>query len=300
MKKRIMALALSLCLFMALPFSARAADDNGLSDKAFTVQIYTLDTGGGGVYHQMQGACTDGRYIWGGWNNRRIITRLDTFTGELQTKTFSEEDWMCGHINDMAYNPNTNKVYIVCYDPADWSTRGDVAVFDPITLEFEWMIKLKYPSGEMVPINSMVYDRTRNRYVVSLASQDGEHNVILDEHFNYVAPFSLDRAEELVLQGFDTDGTYIYRAVWEKNTGNFISVYDMDGRFITQIDTGLSPKDMELEDVMCDWNGSLFLNCTRRDGRGGNFYYTQLWPDKDLSRLENILGRIAAPIDCTL
>ena len=300
MKKRILALALSLCLFMALPISARAADDNGgFPEKAFICRVCSVTDTVRRPSFQMQGACTDGRYIWAGWNHRRIITRVDLTTGELQTRQFSAEEWVCGHINDMAYNPNTNKVYVVCYDPDDWSTRGDVAVFDPITLEFEWMVKLKDRNGEMVPINTMAYDCSRDEYIVSLASQQGRYNVIFDKHFNYVGPFDLDRAEYMTLQGFTTDGKYIYRSLWHM-TGNFITIYDMDGTYLGMVDTGIPPDTMELEDIMYDWNGSFYLNVSHRDGSGGSFYYTQIAPDKDPSRLENVLGRIAAPIDYAL
>ena len=297
MKKRYLP-AIAAALFLLFPLTVRAADDNGgFPEKAFSYKLYSVTDTVNRVRFQMQGACTDGRYIWAGWNHRRIITRLDTNTWELHTKQFSEEDWVCGHINDMAYNPNTNKLYVVGYDPNDWSTRGNIAVFDPITLEYDGMIHLRH-NGEMIPINSMVYDRTRDRYIVSLAGQDGQHNVILDAHFNYVGPFTLERAETMTLQGFETDGTYLYRSLWH-TTGCYITVYDMEGKYIAMIDTGIPSDTMELEDIMYDWNGGWYFNCAHRDGTGGSFYYTQLVPEEDHSVLENILGRIAAPIDYT-
>ena len=168
-------------------------------------------------------------------------------------------------------------------------------MFDPITLEYRGMIRLRH-DGEMIPINSMVYDRRNDRYIVSLAGKAGKDNVILDADFRYVGPLTLERAETLTLQGFDTDGEYLYRSVWDKNSGNFITVYDMDGRFLAQIDTGVSGKAMELEDIMYDWNGAWYLNCSHCDGTGGSFFYTQLVPNEDPSLWENILGRIAAPV----
>ena len=300
MKKQALCVLLVLSLLLAVPTAVRAEDNGGFPAKAFVCKLYSVSTAVNGVRHQMQGACTDGRYIWGGWNNRRIITRLDTTTWELQTREFSEEEWVCGHINDMAYNPNTNRVYIVGYDPNDYSTRGNIAVFDPITLEFETMIRLQYKNGDMIPINTMVYDRSRDQYIVSLAGKAGKDNVILDGHFNYVGTLTLERAETLTLQGFDTDGVYLYRTIWDSGKGNFITVYDMDGRFLGQIDTGVSDKSMELEDIMYDWNGAWYLNFSHRNGTGGSFYYAQLIPDEDPSILENILGRIARPIDYTL
>lgn len=297
MRKRILTVWIAACLIFlagAGP-AARAADGPQFPEKAFSYKIFSVGNDADGVRHQLQGACTDGRYIWGGWSNRRIITRLDTATWELQTRQFTEEEWVCGHINDMAYNPRTNKLYVVGYDENDSSTRGNIAMFDPITLEYRGMIRLKH-DGEMIPINSMVYDRLRDRYIVSLAGKKGKDNVILDSDFRYVAPLTMERAETLTLQGFDTDGTYLYRSVWDKNGSNYITVYDMDGTFLAQIDVGVSGKTMELEDIMYDWNGAWYLNFSHRDGSGGSFYYTQLIPEEDHSLLENILGRIAAPV----
>ena len=295
MGKRIFAAWIAACLVLSAGPSARGADDVWFPEKAFVYKVYSVDTGGIGGHHQMQGACTDGRYIWGGWNNRRIITRLDTTTWELQTREFTEEEWVCGHINDMAYNPKTNKLYVVGYDPDDYSTRGNIAIFDPITLEYRGMIRLRH-NGEMIPINSIVYDRLGDRYIVSLAGKQGKDNVILDSDFHYVGKLTLERAETLTLQGFDTDGTFLYRSVYDTSEGNFITVYDMDGRFLAQIDTGVSGKKMELEDIMYDWNGAWYLNYSHRNGTGGSFYYTQLVPGEDHSLLENILGRITAPV----
>lgn len=298
MRKRLLRallLTAAALLFTRTVPAARAASVRSFPETAFVYPVYSVRTEVNGVRHQLQGACTDGRYIWGGWNNRRIITRLDITTMELQTREFTEEEWVCGHINDMAYNPNTNLLYVVGYDPNDFSTRGNIVMFDPITLEYRGMIRLRH-DGEMIPINSMVYDRRNDRYIVSLAGKAGKDNVILDADFRYVGPLTLERAETLTLQGFDTDGEYLYRSVWDKNSGNFITVYDMDGRFLAQIDTGVSGKAMELEDIMYDWNGAWYLNCSHCDGTGGSFFYTQLVPNEDPSLWEYILGRIAAPV----
>ena len=299
MRRMRLALALAIALTFLPSFSARADDGSPFPEKAYTLLMYSVRTPVNGVKHQMQGACTDGRYIWAGWNNRRTITRLDTTTWEMQTREFSPEDWVCGHINDMAYNPNTNIVYVVGYDPDDYSTRGNIAMFDPITLEYKGMIHLSH-KGEMIPINSMVYDRLGDRYIVSLAGRSGQDNVILDSNFKYVGPLTLERAETITLQGFDTDGVYLYRSIWSKNASSYITVYDMSGRFIAQIDTGIPGNKMELEDIMYDWNGAWYLNYSHRDGTGGSFYYTQLKPEEDHSLLENILGRIAAAVSYTL
>ena len=167
MRKRLLRallLTAAALLFTRTVPAARAASVRSFPETAFVYPVYSVRTEVNGVRHQLQGACTDGRYIWGGWNNRRIITRLDITTMELQTREFTEEEWVCGHINDMAYNPNTNLLYVVGYDPNDFSTRGNIVMFDPITLEYRGMIRLRH-DGEMIPINSMVYDRRNDRYM---------------------------------------------------------------------------------------------------------------------------------------
>ena len=298
--KRWFAMALALSLTLTHPPAVRAAEADPLfPPEAFTCKIFSYSPTPNGIHGQMQGACTDGRYIWAGLNHRHILVRLDTHTWEVQTREFAEEEWLCGHINDMAYNPNTNRIYVVGYDPGDWSTRGNIIVFDAITLEYRGTIRLRR-SGEMLPINSIVYDRSRDQYIVSLAGMAGKDNVVLDSGFQPIGPLTLVRAETLTLQGFDTDGTFLYRTVWNQNTGNFITVYDMSGRFLGQIDTGIPCQDVELEDIMYDWNGAFYLNCSHRDGTGGSFYYCQLTPGQDPSILENILGRISGPADLTL
>ena len=298
MRKRLLRallLTAAVLLFTRAVPAARAASVRSYPETAFVYPVYSVRTEVNGVRHQMQGACTDGRYIWGGWNNRRIITRLDITTMELQTREFTEEEWVCGHINDMAYNPNTNLLYVVGYDTNDFSTRGNIAMFDPITLEYRGMIRLRH-DGEMIPINALTYDRINDRYIVSRPGEAGNNYVFLDADFRYVGELLLERDEVFTIQGIETDGKYLYRSLWDRNSSNYITVYDMGGRFLAQIDTGVSGKDMELEDIMYDWNGTWLLNYAFRDGTGGSFFYTQLVPDEDPSLWENILGRIAAPV----
>ena len=302
MRKRFLRALIFPVLFLLLTCAVptvRAASARSFPETAFVYPIYSVRTEVNGVRHQIQGACTDGRYIWGGWNKRRIITRLDITTGELQTREFTEEEWVCGHINDMTYNPNTNLLYVVSYDPDDFSTRGNIVMLDPITLEYRGVIRLRHDE-EMIPINSLTYDRLHDRYIVSLTGDAGKNYVLLDSDFRYVGALVLEREEVFTLQGIETDGKYLYRSLWGKNSSNYITVYDMDGRFLAQIDIGISGSDMELEDIMYDWNGAWYLNCAHRDGTGGSFFYTQLVPDEDHSLWENILGRIAAPISDVL
>ncbi len=303
MKKRLFAALLAI-LWMhcsAPPLRVRAEEVNpaGFLDPVPAIKVFTYLPIQNGVHCQVQGACTDGRYIWCGLNHRRILARLDTTTWEVETREFSKKDWPCGHINDMTYNPNTNKLYVAAYEQDQPETEGDVAVFDSITMEYEGMIHLKR-NGKVMPIEAILYDRDRDRYIVTHPRTAGRINSILDADFHYVGPFFIERRDDDIRGGFDTDGNYIFRAMWDKNGVNYITVYDMDGRFVTRIDTEISGSKLEIEDIMYAGNGGWYLNYAIRDGTGGLFYYARFTPEGDLSILETILGRVPASISLLL
>ncbi len=292
-------IALLMVLALAFPAAPAAAadsaeDSGGFAETLSMWKLLSIDVEVVDLTHQMQGACTDGRYIWAGWNNRRIITRLDLTTWELETREYSEDDWVCNHVNDMTYNPNTNRLYVVAYDPNDNATRGDVAVFDPITLEFIELIRLTN-DGKVLKINGIAYDRSRDEYIVSVSGNAGRRFAFLDADFQYLRTVNADRDVTLTIQGIETDGTYIYRSLWDFNVTNVIQVFDFEGRFVTQIGTGTRGKVLEVEDIMYDWSGNWYLNFSHRNGTGGSFYYTQLRPAADSSQFENMLGRISLP-----
>ena len=304
--RRLLCLIAVLALTLPTP-AGRAADDEpeGLMepfpflDTVFKQHLFTLERGTSSINFQMQGACTDGRYIWAGWNYRCAITRLDLTTWEMVTREYSAEDWPYAHVNDMTYNPNTNLVYVVAYDPNDNSTRGDIGVFDPMTLEHIETIHLSH-DGAMIRINGLAYDRAADQYIVSLTASNGRKFVFLDADFQYLRTVSTAENEPLVLQGIETDGTYIYRALWELNVNNYIRVIDFEGNIVATIDTDTTESALELEDLMYDWNGNWYMNFARDRGLGGEFYYTRLTPSHDNSQLENLLGRLGTTVSLVM
>ena len=290
-----------LLFFLAVKVFAETQTDifENFLENGFSYKLISFTPRPNGIHCQMQGACTDGHYIWAGFNHRKILIRLDLTSWEIEEREYSDDSWMCGHINDMVYNPNSNNLYVVAYEEDNWLTRGNIAILDPITLEYKGMMHIKR-NGEMLPIYSMLYDRIRDRYIVTIPGTYGKENAILDADFQYVGPFVLERDDPNILGGIDTDGEYLYRSIWKDRTSNVVTVYDMDGHFISEIDLGIPGRQMEAEGIMYDWNGRFFINCSHRDGTGGSIYYIQINNRNDKSIIENLLGQVALPIDYTL
>ena len=95
-----------LLFFLAVKVFAETQTDifENFLENGFSYKLISFTPRPNGIHCQMQGACTDGHYIWAGFNHRKILIRLDLTSWEIEEREYSDDSWMCGHINDMVYN----------------------------------------------------------------------------------------------------------------------------------------------------------------------------------------------------
>jgi len=233
---------------------------NNLRDKAYMHQL--LSESGG----TMQGACTDGEFIYYIYYNRNTIKKYDIKTGTVTSKTYT--DGLYGHANDMTYNPNTNKLYI-----ATMNDYGHICSVNPSTLEYENTFILKWGNGDIAVCHGIAYDRIHNRYILTVVPPDGitaygQYYMITDSNFNYIKTMVTPQPEIYTIQGCETDGYLIYRTLWDNtNNTNYINVYNYNGEYFKTIHI---ENASELESVMQDWAGNWYCNFNTSDG--GSLY----------------------------
>ena len=250
-----------------------SVSNNGFLDQTYEKVFFSL-TGDSstGVLHS-QGACTDGVYIWSGSDNPHCIRRTHIMTGETFSRSFTDEEWLCGHINDMTYNPNTHKIYAIGYVPGDHSTSGNIIVIDPDSLLQEEVIQLTR-NNELCPVHGIAYDRLHCCYLVATSDSNGCDYAIYDEDFQYSKIITTTRYEDFVLQGIETDGKYIYRSLSAADGSQWFSIYDLNGVFVKMILLPVPYMVNELEASMYDWSGNWYANvASHSTNMGGYSHY---------------------------
>ena len=239
--------------------SGKEALSANLRSTAYMKQL--LSESGG----TMQGACTDGTFIYYVYYSTNILKKYNIETGEVISKSYTSG--LYGHANDMTYNPNTGKIYITVMDDA-----AHIAIVDPSTLEQVEQFVLYGEGGTAQPTDGIAYDRVNDRYVfanaTTITGTYGQRYTVTDSNFNYVKTVVTPQPETHTIQGIETDGYFIYRALWDDgNNTNYVSVYDFEGAFVKTIHINNSA---ELETVMQDWQGNWY--CNFNTSSGGSLY----------------------------
>lgn len=235
--------------------SIKASLSNSLRTEAYLKQLLSESSG------TMQGGCTDGAYIYYVYYNTNVLKKYNLATGEVTSHSYSSG--LYGHANDMTYNPNTNRIYITVMDDG-----AHIAVVNPSTLEQESTVVIHGEGGIVQPNHGIAYDRIHNRYIIANATTItgtyGQRYTLVDSNFNYIKTIVMPQPETHTIQGIETDGYLIYRALWDNtNNTNYVSVYDYDGNFVSIIHI---PNANELETVMQDWQGNWFCNFNKSAG----------------------------------
>lgn len=194
----------------------------------------------------MQGGCTDGTYIYYIITSANKLVKLNIADGTKTTVTY--ESGLYGHGNDMTYNPNTDKLYIVTME------SGVIRQVNPSTLADEGEIVPLDADGNIVTSSGLAYDRTNDRYILS----SGDRYTIFDSSWTFIKTFTLAAGSRWTYQGLETDGTYIFRPIWVSGTYECnILVLDMDGNAQTYIVLPtLASK--EIETLVNDWSGAWY------------------------------------------
>lgn len=239
------------------------ADLGGITDIsnfrniAYLKLLYTQANG------TVQGACTDGTYIYYTFSSSSTVIKYNILTKEVTSKSYASG--LLGHANDMTYNPNTGHIYVTVMDDA-----GTIVEIDAETLEYVESHILTDGDGNVIETHGIAYDRSNNRFITADVNSKGKNYSIFTSDFVYVKTIITTRTESYTLQGIETDGEYIYRMLWDNtNARNFIYVWGFDAKLIKIIEL---PDANEVETTMYDWNGNWYASFNTSSG-GGFIYY---------------------------
>ena len=196
----------------------------------------------------LQGGCTDGTYIYQiiytTTDVAGILVKYNIATGAYTTKAFTDSIPF-GHGNDMAYSPNTARIYV-----ATMSADGAVVELDT-DLNYIATRYLANPNGSAYAVWGICYDRIRGR----LLSLCRNGVAVYDDSLACVGWFKMPSAPVATMQGFETDGVYLYRVTYKPST---IDVSTIRGDHVATVDLPLSG---EPESLMYNWdNGAYYVN----------------------------------------
>ncbi|MBQ3266210.1 MAG: InlB B-repeat-containing protein [Ruminococcus sp.] len=224
------AIRFAVCIFLcavlmtANPCVANAA--SGFYPKAEMLMIdsHIESYVGAGNTSPVQGACTDGRYVYFGIVGGSVcsLAKFDINTWEYVTK---QQIINMGHSNDMTYNPD--KDYLVVANNAPY--YNVITLINPDTLAPIKDIQIKED------IYSIAYNQKRKCYVVGLS---GTYDfALLDSDFKVTKKFTGVKTG-YTRQGCDCDDDYIYFV--QSGGNNILVVYDYSGNHITDIPLSVS------------------------------------------------------------
>lgn len=213
-----------------------------------------------GNYKVMQGAATDGTYLYYCIENQALaahesyIYKIEIATGKVVKRSASLQ---LDHSNDMTYNPNLNQLVVVHNAP----NRKLVSFVDVTTLEKINTINIGRE------IFCMAYNEKRNQYVVGLSG--GQTFCVLDSNFEYIREYSPVASTGYTTQGMTCDDNFLYFA---QSGANVVVVYDWDGYQVAIIPIEFT--NIETENI-CIVGNDIYIGFYR-SGNGGIIYRTKL------------------------
>lgn len=198
------------------------------------------------THSHLQGGLYDGHYFY------QTNIKFDKASNEEKNETYvlkydmqaeeiaaTSECLFLGHANDIAYNPDTNQILLVCNKPF----YDQVGVLDPKTLELKDTITLP------VKIFCLDYEPKRMQYAAGISG--GQSFVILNEKFEVISPEyqPVGETEGYTTQGCCCDENDVYFLL-HKKSDYIINVYDWDGKYIKTITIDISgePENISIID----------------------------------------------------
>jgi len=212
-----------------------------------------------GNYKVMQGAATDGLYLYYCIENQSLsahesyIYKVDAETGKIVGRSKSLQ---LDHSNDMTYNPKRNQLVVVHNAP----NRKLISFVDVDTLQKVETINIG------IEIFCMAYNEARDQYVIGLSG--GQNFAVLDSEFNYLREYIVPTTG-YTTQGMTCDDNFLYFA---QSGANVVVVYDWDGYQVAIIPIEFT--NIETENI-CIINNDMYIGFYR-SGNGGVIYRTRL------------------------
>ena len=213
-----------------------------------------------GSYKVMQGAATDGTYLYYCIENQALekhesyIYKIEIATGKMVKRSKSLQ---LDHSNDMTYNPTLNQLVVVHNAP----NRKLVSFVDVTTLEKIETINIGRE------IFCMAYNEKRDQYVVGLSG--GQTFCVLNSNFEYIREYSPVASTGYTTQGMTCDDNFLYFA---QSGANVVVVYDWDGYQVAIIPIEFT--NIETENI-CIVGNDIYIGFYR-SGNGGIIYQTKL------------------------
>ena len=253
-----------------IPMNMSAVSEQEPQTPGNTIQIggqYTLkeakvfaEIAKDGTYKVMQGAATDGTYLYYCIENQALekhesyIYKVDLATGKIVTRSKSLQ---LDHSNDMTFNPKRNQLVVVHNAP----NRKLISFVDVKTLEKVETINIGRE------IFCMAYNEARDQYVVGLSG--GQTFCVLDSNFEYIREYSPVASTGYTTQGMTCDDQFLYFA---QSGANVVVVYDWDGYQVAIIPIEFT--NIETENI-CIVGNDIYIGFYRSQN-GGIVYRTKL------------------------
>lgn len=181
----------------------------------------------------IQGACTDGEYLYTCLNDGAksgavtTIVKTELRSGKVVAKY---EGIMIDHANDLTYNPKTKEI-LACHNSPN---NQLVSIFDAETMEFKETIKLREN------IYAIEYDEDEDRYWIGLS---GSYDYMsYNAEFRKSSKIIRGYSNGFTKQGVDADDKYLYFVLYKTNC---IAVYTKDGEYVRQIDLPVTSGEPE-------------------------------------------------------
>ena len=192
----------------------------------------------------------------------------------------TDHDWE--HGNGMAYNPNTNEIYVALYSNAAGDNEGTLYVMDPDTLSYKGKIKI----AEGYNILGIDYDSENDQYYTltdssasySLQRRDASFNLI--EDLGPVDPAPGNNFQDICLCG---DYIFLSPLTYGMGIGDFMNVYSVSRRetlVSSNMNMGLEEPFVEAEGVCMAQKGMFVcpVTVTRDDGSRYLYFFQTTLP----------------------
>ena len=199
-------------------------------------ELYTIKThtDANGVYCRIiQGACTDGEYLYTCLNDGAssgavtTIVKTELVTGKVVAKY---EGIMIDHANDLTYNPKTKEI-LACHN----SPRNQlISIFDAETMAYKETKTIRHN------IYSIEYDEFEDCYWVGISGTYDfvRYDAQLKKYGSQIRGFE----NGFTKQGMDADENYIYFVLYNTNC---IAIYNKKGEYIRQVDLPVTAGEPE-------------------------------------------------------
>lgn len=296
-RKRMPALIVSAFLACLLfPGSVRA--EGGVLTDSNWQYLFTADSVNGGL---IQSICLTNDYlitienVADGAETLDIVSayyRNDTDAYGNPVERFSlanrvqAEEWE--HGNGMAYNPNTNEIYVSLYTNTIPENRGCIYVMDPDTLTRKGTIKIT----DDFNILAIDYDQANDRYFIQTNADYAFSIMVLDSQFQIIEDFGAEPADPgYNFQDFCLAGDYLleFPLTWGMNIGEFMMAYSVSERAVVdtiQLFFGELPDEQYIEPEslarLDDTGFIIAVNATNYDNYRRCLFYRVEFPNLPL------------------